>query len=153
MTAIRTSHGSTASLFAERRRTAILRSDRQATLDAEPTPCTSLREEPHGLDLLVVRLAARYGGIGQAAGLGDALIEAFGPEPAVARCAERLESAARLAARGSPRLEAHLWSTRSSFARLPPDQCRPDLIRSVQSLADPLLVDAVRRLTSGEAGS
>ncbi|HEV3343231.1 MAG TPA: hypothetical protein VG125_22860 [Pirellulales bacterium] len=73
---------------------------------------------------MVVRLAARYGGIGQAAGLGDALIVAFGPEPAVARCAERLESAARLAARGSPRLEAHLWSTRSSFARLPPDQRR-----------------------------
>jgi hypothetical protein len=105
------------------------------------------------LDLLVVRLAARYGGSGQAAGLGEALIEAFGPEPAVARCAERLESAARLAARGSPRLEANLWSTRSSFARLPPDQCRPDLIRSVQSLADPLLVDPLRRLTSMETGS
>jgi hypothetical protein len=98
------------------------------------------------LDLLVVRLAARYRGSGQAAGLGDALIEAFGPEPAVARCAERLESAARLAAGGSPRLEADLWSMRSSFARLPPNQCRPDLIRSVQSLADPLLVDALRRL-------
>jgi hypothetical protein len=49
-----------------------------------------------------------------AEGLGDALVEAFGTDPAVARCAERLESAARLAARGSPRLEANLWSTRST---------------------------------------
>ncbi len=105
------------------------------------------------LDLLVVRLAAAYLGSGQAEGLGDALVEAFGTGPAVARCAERLESAARLAARGSPRFEANLWSTRSGFARLPPDQCRPDLIRSVQSLADPLLVDAIRRLACGETRS
>ena len=65
----------------------------------------------------------------------------------------RRPRAATPPARGSPRLEANLWSTRSTFARLPPDQCRPDLIRSVQSLADPLLVDALRRLACGEAGS
>jgi hypothetical protein len=53
MTAIRTSHASAPSRFAEHRR-----SDLQTTLDAECTPRTSLREEPHG-ELLAAGAVAR----------------------------------------------------------------------------------------------
>jgi len=47
MTTIRTSHASAASRFDDHRRTAIPRNDRH-DLDAEPTPCISRREGPHG---------------------------------------------------------------------------------------------------------
>jgi hypothetical protein len=51
------------------------------------------------------------------------------------------------APRGEPLVDAQ------QLRPLPPDQCRPDLIRSVQSLGDPLLVDALPRLACGETGS
>jgi hypothetical protein len=49
-------------------------------------------------------------------------------------------------------LEANLWSVERAFVQLRPGSLRPDLIRSVQSLTDPLLIEPARRLTAARSG-
>jgi hypothetical protein len=102
------------------------------------------------LDLLLARVwSGQRDGL---AGLGADLAAAFGGHPDAARCGEDLEAAANLAAKGSPLLESNLWMRHRLYAQLRPNELRPDLIASAQSLADPLLVEPETRLGELAAG-